>query len=500
MPLFGHRKAGGAIVPSIAKDARSGEIPLGADDTPKAPSSLGAFAWALFEGARTPYVPLVTIYIFAPYVVATFMGGDRPGASLEGQEILSRWNTYSSIVLMFTAPFLGASIDHLGRRKTWLALIVALIVSLTFSLWWARPDHSGLGVVTVLLILSTLNILFPYSEVLHNSLLVRAVGMGNVHKASGLAPSLANVFALVALSYTAWAFALPGQVDWAWVPDKPLFGLDRSLHEPERIVAPIAAMIFLIGSIPFFLFTPDAEPTGTPLRHALANGAATLWRMVLTVKNYRDAATFLVARMFYCDGMTAVLLYCGIYLGGVMRWGPLDLLIFGILLCVVAIAGGFVSRWLDAAIGPKRAVLVEILVPLVSLLAFMGNTPDTILYFWHYDAAIHPPLWNGPVFRTLPDLVMLLIGLPLAIFITANYASSRTLLTRLTPPKYAGAFFGLYALSGTATLWLGNLVVNLGTRIFNSQQGGFATIAVLLLMGFVGLLFVRGGGRIDAQS
>jgi len=145
--------------------------------------SLGAVAWAVFEGARNPYVILVTIYIFAPYVAATFIGGNLPGASIKGQEILSRWNTYSSILIMFTAPFFGASIDKLGRRKTWLAAVVGLMVALTFSLWWAKPDYSGLSIVEVLLVFAAMNILFPYSEVLHNSLLVRAAGLGKAHRA-----------------------------------------------------------------------------------------------------------------------------------------------------------------------------------------------------------------------------------------------------------------------------------------------------------------------------
>ena len=108
---------------------------------------------------------------------------------------------------------------------------------------------------------------------------------------------------------------------------------------------------------------------------------------------------------------------------------------------------------------------------------------------------MHPPIWQGPFFRTLPEWVFLLIGFSNAVFITAHYASSRTLLTRLTPPQQTGAFFGVYALSGTATVWLGSFLVNLGTRIFKTQQGGFATIILLLAIGFIGLLFVRGGDR-----
>jgi UMF1 family MFS transporter len=96
--------------------------------------------------------------------------------------------------------------------------------------------------------------------------------------------------------------------------------------------------------------------------------------------------------------------------------------------------------------------------------------------------------------------VFLGIGFFNAVFITAHFASSRTLLTRLTPPAQTGAFFGVFALSGTATSWLGPFLVNQGTRIFKSQQGGFATITLLLAVGLTGLMFVRGGGRADLPA
>ena len=110
-------------------------------------------------------------------------------------------------------------------------------------------------------------------------------------------------------------------------------------------------------------------------------------------------------------------------------------------------------------------------------------------------SSAQPPVWDGPVFRTLPEVVFLLIGFVNAVFITAQYASSRTMLTRLTPPEKTGAFFGVYALSGVATGWLGPMMVNLGTNLTQTQQGGFATVTILLAVGLVGLSFVRGGGK-----
>ena len=454
----------------------------------KAPLSLGAVSWSLFEGARNPYVVLITIYIFMPYLASTMVGD-----AVRGQEIISRWSQYSGWAVMATAPFLGASIDQLGQRKRWLALIVALMVPMIFALWWAKPGHAGLSVTVTMVLTTLVGILFAYTEVLHNSLLVRAAGLSGAHKASGLALALGNGFALIALAFTAWAFALPGKTHWGFIPATPLFGLNPALHEPERIVAPLAAAMFALGALPLFVFTPDAPSTGIAPLRAFANGARNLWRMVMSLRGYRDAALFLAARMFYVDGMTAVLLYAGVYARGVMKWGPLEMLLYGIILTVLAVFGGFVGRWLDAGLGPKRAVQVEIGMSLLGIIALLGMAPDQILYLWHYDIAAHAPMWSGPVFRTLPEWIYILIGFSNAVFITAHYASSRTLLTRLTPPEQTGAFFGVYALSGTATVWLGSLLVNLGTKIFKTQQGGFATITVLLALGFVGLLFVRGG-------
>lgn len=467
-------------------------IPTAAYD-PKAKLSLGAACWSLFEGGRTPYVVLITIYIFMPYLARTVVGDP-----VKGQVLVSQMQQFSGWTVALTAPFLGASIDKLGGRKLWLALTTGLMVPLIASLWFTKADGSGWSVGASLAIAYLVGVLFVYSEVFHNSLLIRAAGFSTAHKASGLALSLGNGFSVLALGFTAWAFALPGlpsTASWTWLPHAPLFGLSRALHEPERVVALMSAALFATCAIPFFFLTPDAPRTGIPVFRAFKEGAADLWGMIKTVREFKDAATYLLSRMFYVDGMTAILIFSGIYASGVMKWGPLELLVWGIILSVLAVFGGFVGRWLDHGLGPKRALQIEIAMSTLGMIASLGMTPDTILYFWHWNLSAHADLWNGPFFRTAPEWVYLLIGFSNAVFITAQYASSRTMLTRLTPPDKSGAFFGVYALSGTATVWLGSLLVNMGTRIFKTQQGGMASIILLLAIGFVGLSFVKGGGR-----
>lgn len=464
--------------------------PLEADLGGDAKLDRGGMAWAIFQGGRDPIIILIIIYVFMPYVAASMVGDP-----VRGQEVISRWNQWAGWMVMATAPFLGASIDKLGRRKGLLFLMVGLMIPLTAALWWSRPDGSGLSVPMTMLFVMTAQVLFAYSEILHNSLLVRAAGLGSAHRASGLALSLGNLFSVLALGFTAWAFALPGKVAWSWIPAAPLFGLDPAAHEPERVVALLAAGLLFVGSIPLFLFTPDAPPTGIRPLKAFAAGAAELWRMLKTISHFRDAAIYVGSRMFFVDGMNGVLVYMGVYAVGVMGWGPLEMLAYGILLSVVAVLGGFVGRWLDAGIGPKNALRVEIFMSMLGLLGFLGMRPDLILFLWPYDPSAHAPIWNGPVFTHLPDLVYVGLGFVHAIFVTAQYASSRTLLTRLTPPEQTGTFFGVYALSGVATAWLAPTLVNFGTRATGAQQGGFAMLLALLGLGLVGLAFVRGGGR-----
>jgi UMF1 family MFS transporter len=217
--------------------------------------------------------------------------------------------------------------------------------------------------------------------------------------------------------------------------------------------------------------------------------------MLKTVRHFKDAVIYLAARMLFYDGMNGVLFFFGVLAAGVMKWGPLELLITGIILSVIAVIGGYVGRWMDETLGPKNALKIEIFMTILGLTALLGMKPDTIFYFWHWDPAAHGKLWDGPFLKTVPDLIYLLVGFNNAIFITGQYASARTALTRLTPPAQTGAFFGVYALSGAATAWLSPMLVNIGTRLTHTQQGGFATIILLLAVGWLGLLFVRGAGR-----
>lgn len=451
----------------------------------------GAIAWAVFQGFRDPFVILISIYIFGPYF-ATKVVGDP----VEGQALIARIGTIYGLCAMVLAPLIGSSIDQFGRRKPMLLAITALLVPITAALWWAMPGgQGGLPVLAISFLYGAGCLMIAISEVLHNSLLNGAAGRRGAPAASGLALSMGNAVSVLMLVFVLWAFALPGQVDWGFIPAAPLFGLDPAQHEPDRIAGPLVALCMALGCIPFFLFTPDVPGTGVGLVEGVRRGVTGLVDTVRSLRQHRDAGLYLLTRMFYNDGMTALLLFGGVFAAGVMGWGVMEMLVYGIGLSVFAVAGGFLGAALDNRVGPRRAVMIEISGILVCLLAWLGISRDRIFYVIAYDPAAHAPVWNGPILRTAPELIFLAVGFGVAVFVTAAYASSRTLLARLAPPDKLASFFGLYGLSGTVTMWLGSLLVTTATSVFKTQAAGFAPIAGLLLVGLLGMFLVKGGDR-----
>ncbi len=449
-------------------------------------STRGQISWALFEWARNPYVLLITIYVFAPYFSEHLVGDPVAGQAL--------WGTLSGIggfIIAILAPILGAIADLGGRRKPWIAGFAFLLALFTFALWFAVPDEVMLPLVVVGAIIVINNVLFEFTAVFHNAMLPEICSHKRVGGLSGLGLALGNLAGLLMLLFMLWAFALPGLVDWSFVPSAPLFGLDRAAHQTERIAGPITAIWLVLFTLPLLLFTPDRVSSGLPLGSAVRQGVRRVGKTLSEVMHYRNVATYLVARMFYNDGKTAILTFGGIYAAGTFGWGPLDMLAYGVTLSIFAVFGGVLGGWLDDTFGSQKAILISISFTSLGLIASLLMGPTTVLGIWNWTPETVPVLYDGPFFNTVPEAVYVGIVILLAIFITAAYANSRTMLARIAPAEKMAEFFGLYALSGTATAFMAPIVVGIFTAWFESQRAGMFSILIFMAIGLVGMLFVK---------
>jgi UMF1 family MFS transporter len=128
----------------------------------------------------------------------------------------------------------------------------------------------------------------------------------------------------------------------------------------------------------------------------------------------------------------------------------------------------------------------------------MSSVSPTHVFGWKI--AAQQPVWDAPMFQTLPELLYLGSAILIAISITGAYASSRTLMARLAPTGMEGEFFGLYSLSGAATLWLGSWLIEYFTALFSNQQAGLASTGFLLAAGLFLMLFVKQPARLPGGT
>lgn len=457
------------------------------------------FAWAIFEWARNPYYILVIIYLFAPYFAGVIganliASGELDGldgtaqrlaANAEGQATISSLVKYAGFIAAFTAPFLGAALDRGGRRKPLIAVFLGMIAVMSFSLWWIKPDGSGLPIWMGMAALVLASVGYTYSEVTHNSMLNVNGRPSALPAISGLGLGLGNLAAALMMGFIVVAFALPALIGWP--VSTPLFGIDVMSGEHQRLVGPLSAVWLVIFVIPFFLYAEDGGTKGASWSKAMKDGAAGLWRTVRNASDNKNILKYLGARMLYADGMAALLALGGVYIGLYLQWNVVELSAYAILASLFAFGGGIIGGWLDGLVGPKRALMIEIIGMIATLAFQLSITPDAILY------GLIPgfEIWDGPIFNTLSDVVYLSTAAFIAITATASISSSRSLLVHLAPRARVGEFFGLYAIAGTVTVWLGPLMVEVFTEVSGDQRIGMSAIGLLFILGLAVLTTVH---------
>ena len=461
-------------------------MPHGVSSTgDKISNKLGQISWAMFDGARTPYILLVTIYIFAPYFTNVLVSDPVRGQSLWGNI-----QGYSGLVIAILAPFIGAIADAGGRRKPWIATFALLIAVPASFLWFAKADGSGLSLFVLGFLIALTYVAYEFASVFYNAMLPTIVPHERVGSLSGLSLALGNAFGLVLLIFMLVFFSLPGNVDWSFIPAHTLFGVSQAAHEPERLTGPISALCIVIFAIPLFIWTPDRAATRMPLLEASVKGFKSVIKTVRSLEHYRNVATYLFARLFFNDGMTALLTFGGVYAAGTFHWGALAMTAYGIVLSIFAVLGGIFGGWLDDHLGSKRALFVSVGGTVIFGLLSISMGLDRIFWFIPYDPN-SPPVVPLPFFKSLPELIYLGLLIVVAICVTASYANARTMMARIAPVERMTEFFGLFSLSGQSTSFLATLSVAWLTSWTHSQRGGMLIITVFLIAGLIGMFWVK---------
>jgi UMF1 family MFS transporter len=206
-------------------------------------------------------------------------------------------------------------------------------------------------------------------------------------------------------------------------------------------------------------------------------------------KSHPNTMKFLVARLIYADGMIALLGLGGVYTAGVLGWNFSETALYGIYGSIFGVAGGIAAGPIDRAMGARRAIILELMILCICVVVALSVTQTSLLYglIPGADAVVH----NGPYFNTMADLFYLGLVAVIASSAAACISSSRYLMVVLAPKDRLSEFFGLYALSSSATVWLGPILIGFATRTSGDQRIGFSPVLLLLAVGLALMLLVK---------
>jgi UMF1 family MFS transporter len=405
-------------------------------------------AWCLYDWANSAFPTIIVTFVFSAYFTSAVAPDPELGTALWGQA-----NSVMAVAAAILAPILGSIADQGGRRKPWLLVLSVLCIATTASLWFVRPDPSSMTFGLIAFVIAGLG--FELGLVFYNAMLPELAPSNTVGRVSGWGWGIGYLGGLACLVLSLLLFVQP---------DPSPFGLDREAAQHVRITSPFAAAWFALFALPLFLLVPDRTGTGLPLGKAVRTGLGTLAATFRQLRTHRNIAIFLLSKMLYIDGLNTLFAFGGIYAAGTFGMSFDEILYFAIALNVSSGVGAIAFAWIDDWVGAKPTILVA--------LTFMTVLGAGILFV---DSKV----------------AFIALAVSLGLFFGPAQASSRSLMSRLAPPESRAEFFGLFALAGRVTAFLGPMLVGWGTFAAQSQRVGMATIVPFFVIGGLLLLFVK---------
>jgi len=458
------------VIPSDARMAGMGE---------NYPPRSAVISWIFFDWAAQPYFTLITTFVFAPYF-ATHVAADPAS----GQSLWGFATAAAGLMIALMSPVLGAIADASGRRKPWIAAFGAMLVIGASLMWFGRPGEPGV-IPPLLLAYAVATVGVEFATVFNNAMMPTLVPPDRIGSLSGTGWATGYVGGILSLILVLGFLAANPETGRTLFGFTPLFGLDPVTHQGDRITGPLTGIWFIIFVLPMFLLTPD-YPAKRPVSAALRLGLADLRRTLLELPKQKSLAAFLLANMIYTDGLVSLFAFGGIYAAGTFGWNTIQIGSFGIILAIAGTFGAWLGGKLDDRLGPKRVISGSMMILLFAIVAILLVDKETIFF-----VKVAPPVPGGALFSSSAERAYLLLGCLIGAAGGPLQAASRTLLIRMAPKDRIAQYFGLFALTGKVTSFVGPLLIGAITAVTASQKAGMAVLVLFFVAGLVLLARVR---------
>jgi MFS transporter, UMF1 family len=427
-------------------------------------------AWYFYDWANSGFITVTGAVLFGPYLtaVAETAACGRPGTPedpctgtldvfgipVAAGSVAPYAVTFATLLSAVVLPIVGAVADRTSRKRHMLAGFAWAGAAGSASMFLVAGSNWMLGVV--LLVFASLTL--GASLVVYDAILCEIAEESDRDRVSSRG---------WALGYLGGGLLLAANL--ALLTVLP-FGLSRA--DAVRVSLLSAGLWWALWTLVPFRGLRDRPPVAVvPTRAQRSLLGAAFGQLAQTLRHaraYPQTLLFLIAYLFYNDGIQTVIYAASIY--GNRQLGLTESTLIAAILVVqfVAFGGALLLGQLAARIGSKRTI-------------------QAALILW---TLVVGAAFFIPARQVVPFLVL---ALGIGVVLGGSQALSRSLFSLLIPRGKEAEYFSLYQATERGTSWFGTLVFGLVFQLTGSYRNAILVLIVFFVIGLVVL------SRVDVQ-
>ena len=419
------------------------------------------FGWMLYDWANSAFFTTTIGVLIGPYLLGLAqkaVGDDGVILDLALFKVtpkgLPAFCTAVSVISMVVVlPILGAIADYTHLKKHLMAIFCYAGVVAGALLFFVTESYIA---CSLLFIASSM--FFAASNVFYNAYLIDITTEDQRDKVSSYGYGLGYISGFVMLV-----------LNLIFISNAESLGFTTG--GAVRVCFLAAALWWgVFAAITFLLLKTRSAIKSVPDRKNIVSvGFTELWQTLKELNRLRYTKLFLIAYLFYNDGIQTVILQSSVFISyelftskGSETDNSFLLIIFAIAQ-ISAAAGAFIFERIARLIGGKRTIILSLFVWCAIVIYAYGFFSTKIEAYF--------------------------MGAMIGMVLGSAQALSRSLYSQMIPAGRESSFFGLYEISEKGTSWMGQLMFTIIVGATGSFRQAILGLIVFFVIGSVILLF-----------
>jgi len=405
------------------------------------------FAWYLYDFAVSAFTTSVLTVFIGPYLTTITKNASVNGfvnvlgISIYAGSFVPYVISLSVILQVFLLPYFAALANNSGQKTFFFNISVIIGEISTTLMYFLEGNNYLYG--GILLLIS--NLAFGISMVFYNSFLNNIVNEDKRDEVSSKG---------YAFGYIGGGLLLI--INLILVLNSQKFNL--STGDAVRISLASAGLWWFIFSIfPILKFKNIISETKNNINYK--DSFNSLIKIIKDSFNYPKTLIFIIAYVFYNDGVQAVIVVSSQFGQEALNLSISTLTTVILMVQFVAFFGALIFAKLAEKYNTKNSLLISIVFWILSILyAFLFLKTELDFY---------------------------ILAFCIGIVLGGTQALSRSLYSLLIPKNKQAEYFSLYEISERGTSWIGPLLFGISLQFTSSYQFAIFSLIILFIIGFV---------------